>query len=632
MTWLTPIGFLGLIGLIILIIIYIIKPNYQQKVISSTFIWRLSLKYRKKRLPINRLHNFLLFLCQVLILTISALLLAQPVISAIEQGDENEKVIIVDASASMKLTDNGSSRFERAVERAKELAEQTISQGGLVSVIVADGEPAYLVQRMSEENADELYMKLDDLLRDGDACSYGSADMQGAVTLAEEVLRYNNEAQVLLLTGTEYIEKNGIIVEDVSGKNDWNAALLGVTATINDNNHYEIAVDVGCFGRTEYLTVYCVIHGVNGDGQQNMTLTKTEFFDPTEEEKTVWFTTDDLGGQILYSFDYLEVYVTVNDSFPDDNSFFLYGGQKPTIKVQYASSLPNNYFSGMVRTMRETMKNQWNIQFTSLKKGATGATEGFDLYIYEHSMPEVLPTDGVVLLVDPNRAPEGSGLRLGQTYGVESDSTLANGVTHDLMSFVESNRITIAKYTEILSNDGYEELAYYNGQPVILVKNDEQAKVVVWAFDLNYSNLCAMPDFSFMMYNMFRYFIPTTLNANSYEIGDTVQLTARGTELKLTGNNEEHVFEGKSGEVVVTAPGTYTVTQKPMQGDQLLIESFFVSIPNNESDITKQVDSLPIMNVDRNTDIVFEDLLFYFAIGLVAFLFAEWYLHTKKNY
>ena len=391
-------------------------------------------------------------------------------------------------------------------------------------------------------------------------------------------------------------------------------------------------MDVGCYGRTENLTVYCEIHGVNGDGQKNQTLTKTEFFDPTEEEKTVMFTTDDLGGQVLYSFDYLEVYVTVSDSFPDDNSFFLYGGQKPIIKVQYASSIPNNYFSGMVRTMRETMKNQWNIQFTELDADERGATEGFDLYIFEHQMPATMPTDGVVLLVDPNFAPEGSGLRLGQTFGVDSSSTLANGVPHDLMNFVESNRITIAKHTEILSNDGYEELAYYNGQPVILVKNEEQAKVVVWAFDLNYSNLCAMPDFSFMMYNMFRYFIPSTLSANSYEIGDTVQLAARGTGLKLTGNNEEHVFEGKTGEIVVTAPGTYTVTQKPMQGEQLLIESFFVSIPNYESNITKQVDSLPIMNVDRNTEIVFEDLLFYFAIGLVAFLFAEWYLQTKKNY
>ena len=61
MSWLTPLGFLGLISIIALIIIYIIKPNYQNKQISSTFIWKLSLKYRKNKIPINKLRNIIIF-------------------------------------------------------------------------------------------------------------------------------------------------------------------------------------------------------------------------------------------------------------------------------------------------------------------------------------------------------------------------------------------------------------------------------------------------------------------------------------------------------------------------------------------------------------------------------------------
>lgn len=634
MTWLTPIGLLGLIGLIILIIIYIIKPNYQNKVISSTFVWRLSLKYRKKRMPLSKLHNILLFLCQFLILTICALLLAQPVISSVKLGDENEKVIIIDASASMLVSDGGSTRFEKAVARAKDVAEQTLEQGGLVSVVLADADPEFVVQRASEDQADELIMKLDSLIIDGGQCTYGSANMDEAVLLAEEVLRYNSEAQVHLYTATNYIEKNGIVVEDMSGRNEWNAAILGVEATLNENNHYEIAIDVGCFGRTEYLNVICKIYGANGTSTSEppVTLNRTESFDPIEDRKTVVFTTDDLNGAALTSFDHLEVYVEVADSFTIDNSFFVYGGQKQVIKIQYASSIPNNYFSGIVRSMRETMKNQWDIEFTELKADERAATEGFDLYIFEHRMPDVMPTDGVVMLVDPNKAPQNSGLNLGSAHAVDSSSTLASGQDHDLMAYVNPNRISIAKYRQIISSDGYQELAYYNSEPMILVKNEVDAKVVVWAYDLNYSNLCAMPDFSFMMYNLFNYFIPRTIISNSFEIGDTVNLTARGTDLKIRGIGGEQTFEGKTGSVVVTAPGTYTVTQMPMQGDQQIIDTFFVGIPNFESDITKEVDALPIMNVDRNSEIDYQDLLFYFAIALVTFMFAEWYLQTKKNY
>ena len=102
MSWLTPLGFLGFIGLIILLIIYIIKPNYQHKYISSTFVWKLSLKYRKKKVPLSKLRNILLIICQVLIISLCAAILAQPFINGEDANAGKEKVIILDASAGMR--------------------------------------------------------------------------------------------------------------------------------------------------------------------------------------------------------------------------------------------------------------------------------------------------------------------------------------------------------------------------------------------------------------------------------------------------------------------------------------------------------------------------------------------------
>ncbi|MBQ8342022.1 MAG: BatA domain-containing protein [Clostridia bacterium] len=635
MSWLAPLGFLGFIGLVMLVVIYIIKPNYQQKLISSTYIWKLSLKYKKRRLPINKLNNVLLFLCQCLILTICALLLAQPVIPAEHLGDENEKIIIIDASAGMLVGSGGDNRFERAVSETKGLVDSTLSEGGVVSVVLADAEPDFVVQRASEAQKDEIHAKLDLLLEGKSQCTYGSADMQGAVTLAEEVLRYNSEAQVYLYTATNYLEKNNIIVQNVAKEGEWNAAILDCSARLNDNNHCEISVDVGCFGRSEQLTVSCQVYGANGRSQKVDPVSKVEFFDPTAETRTVVFGTDDFGSP-LTSFDYLEVYVSVDDSFYDDNVFFLYGGTKQTIRVQYASSLPNNYFAGMFRSMRETMKNTWNIDFVELKGDEKPATEGYDLYIFEHKMPDVMPEDGVVMLIDPKTAPDGSGLRLGEMVlsnnNGDPDERLADGVDHELMNYVDVSRISVARYRKILYHDGYEELAFYNGEPVILMRNDSATKVLVWAFDLNYSNLGVTPDFTFMMYNMFNYFIPATLSTNSFEIGDTVSFNGRGTELKVTGTETDLSFENAKAEMTVSKPGTYTVTQKPMKGDHLIIENFFVRIPEDESCITKEVDALPEFNVDRVLEQTHQDLLFYFAIALVSFMFIEWFLQSRKNY
>ena len=632
MTWLAPIGFLGLLGIVALIIIYIIKPNYQKKMVSSTFVWQLSLKYRKKRLPVSRLNNILIFICQVLILTICGLLLARPVIQQEKAGDENEKIIIIDASASMRVTDGAETRFVRAVTEARTLAEDTVENGGMVSIILADTDPRYLVQRSGADKLDDILASVDELLENPDVCSYSSADMNSAVALTEEVLRYNHEAQVFFFTGTEYLEKNGINVVDISKDEEWNAAILGAEAEMNENNHYEITIDVGCYNRTDKLTVYCEIHGANGK-ESNILLQRDEYFDPTDEEQVVVFNTDDLNGQPLYSFDYLEVYVSVEDSFLDDNSFFLYGGTKPSIKIQYSSSIPNNYFGGVVRTIREVMKDDWTIEFKELKAGEKAATDGFDLYIFEHTVPSVMPTDGIVLLVDPYGSPEGAGITFGNTNAVSSDSTLATGVANELTKYVDFSRITIAQYTEILSSDGYDELAYYKSQPVILAKNEDNAKIVVWAFDLNKSSLPLNPDFSFLVYNMFNYFIPSTIDSNTFEIGDTVELAARGTDLKVEGNGFEHKLEDKkTGSITVTRPGTYTVTQTPMSGDELIIENFYVRIPTAESQITRQVESLPLADVDSEVRVEFEDLMFYFAIALVSFMSIEWILQIKKNF
>jgi hypothetical protein len=131
---------------------------------------------------------------------------------------------------------------------------------------------------------------------------------------------------------------------------------------------------------------------------------------------------------------------------------------------------------------------------------------------------------------------------------------------------------------------------------------------------------------------MFTYFIPSTMTSNTFEIGDTVTLAARGTNLKVEGNGFEYAMEGKTGSITVTRPGAYTVTQTPMSGDELIIENFYVRIPTDESNITKQVSSLPTTDVDAEVRIEFEDLLFYFAIALVALLFIEWMLQMKKNF
>jgi hypothetical protein len=552
-----------------------------------------------------------------------------PYITAEKTEKINERVIILDQSASMLVETNGETRYERAVDEVKYLVGESTKDGGLVSVILAGDEVSFLAQRQSEEDVDEIYEKLSNLVADGNLqCTYGVANIDEAVGLADEVLVDNPDSEVILVTATEYIDKGSITVVDVSEADEWNVAILNCKAELVEN-YYTFSIDVGCYGRSQQVTVYCQVTGANGDS--TIVLSKTEFFSASEEEQTITFNADDqlsLAGIQIYSFDQLYVYVQEADNFSYDNVFFLYGGTKPTIKIQYASSNSNNFFSTVIMNFREQLKDKWNIELTQTK---SGATKGFDLYIYEHTMPAVVPTDGVVLLVDPDTAPEGSGFKLGDVVSVNSDSTLAAGVAHALTNNIDPDNITVSEYRKISADDSYQELLYYAGNPVMLVKEEQNLKIIVLTINLNKSNLPVKMEFPIMMYNIFDYFIPSTLSGYTYQIGDTVTLNARGPLLGVEGPGTKLSIDEFPAQLVLTQPGTYTLTQTTMLGDYI-VENFYVGISNYESNITKQVDALPTLHINKKVETQDKDLLVYFAAVLVALLFIEWWLQSRNYF
>lgn len=647
MTLLAPLGLLGLLGIAVLILIYIIKPNYQQKMVSSTYVWKLSLKYKKKSIPINRFRNILIFICQILILSICAMLIAQPFILDEREVQSNEQVAIIDASASMLVGTQGETRFERAVDEVKTVAA-ALSGNEKITVILADDDAKVLVQYTASDNLTELQSSLDNLLlpnEDGTdnpaGCTYGSADVEGAFRLAEEVLLRNPDASVTFYTATNYINRHGVNVVDVSLDEEWNAAVLNVSTTLNDDNFYEFTVDAACYGRTMEITVYCDIYGANGSSGDGVSvqLSETMRFDSTTPEQSVTFTSKEMSsvfaGEGVYSFDHVYAYVREADSFDADNTFYLYGGKKPTLKVIYESSDPEPYISTTLLVMRETalISEHWDIDFTELY--VTGddkfILEGYDFYIFEHLMPRTLPSDGVSLLIDPQTAPRDADFQVSRYVTVPPDTPLANGVAHPITEHVDVNKITVASYIRITEQSGYDELIYQAGDPILLVKNEDVTKVAIFALDLNKSSLSVDPYLMIMMIDMFNYFIPSTISSHSFEIGDTAKITARSTYIDLTGPNINERHLEFPFDITVTRPGTYTLTQTSLTGEYL-VENFFVQVPKSESNIVKSVDELPqlVYEINRNYDDL--DLLVYFAAALVALLFVEWWLQSREYF
>lgn len=685
---LVPLGLLGLLGILALIIIYIIKPNYLMKHVSSTFIWQLSLKYRKKKVPVSKIRNILIFLCQIVILTALAAILTMPVLEHKNQTDRKNVIAIIDSSASMYAQTEDETRFVRAVTEAKLLAQEVFAEGGYISVIIADDNPHFLRRDVTAANSAGLVNDLNALLEDDSACFYGTSDIEKAMILCEESLFENPSTQIYLYTDTTYeYRPEGIEVRNVSEGEEWNAGILNAHTEII-NIFQELTVEVACYGRAAELILEVEVSGANAydsstSGQRiNLsvpvsceanTVKEVIFKDMGDDfiwedkENIIYFPLEK--DKRFQSFQSINISIQgVSDSFSADDSFNIYGGQKEVLKVQYASSRklpsssfdlenpgPNPFVLGALGMVKKAFANRWDIQISEVAQGETPALEGFDLYIFEHDMPAKIPTDGAVLLMDPSLGWKEAGVYVASIkihptpdtsfYLSEGAEQSNHCVLNDPNGYkIVTDKISVSKYSVLNCDPTYDVLMTCNTDPVLVVQKQESFQVAVMGFSLHYSNLPRLNEMPALFYNLFDYFFPATAGSyqgklfqekNSFEVGEEITLNARSPELTvrspaLTGSDQEESFKTFPATLSLPRPGTYTLKQTTYFGKPSTAE-LFVKTPALESNVHRVEEALPAPLRPEEKDSIFDDLLIYFAAVLVAFVFIERMLQAQEG-
>jgi hypothetical protein len=124
MEWLSPIT--GLIAAAVaipaLLILYFLKLKRQERVISSTFLWKRAVQDLQVNAPFQKLKSNILLWLQLAVLALLLLALAQPVLS-LNLSPARRFVILIDQSASMRATDVKPSRLDEAKAQARQLVE-----------------------------------------------------------------------------------------------------------------------------------------------------------------------------------------------------------------------------------------------------------------------------------------------------------------------------------------------------------------------------------------------------------------------------------------------------------------------------------------------------------------------------
>ena len=622
-----PLGLLGLLAIAALILIYILKPKYQDKKVSSTYVWKLSLRYQKRKVPLQWLKSSLLLIVQILIIIIIAFMMAQPlVVLATKTG---EKIVVLEASASMLAEDGGKSRFNRAVSEISSLAEKTTAEEDKFTVILADDEPDFIIRRSN--SASFIKQKLSEA-----KCSLGGSNLDGAMNLAQGVLRENPQAEVYLYTDCDYADAGKVKVVNMA-RSEWNAAVLDFSAK-KEKGYYVFTAEVASYGKEAEIAV-----NLNIDGKSQ--LPKLAQCEKDGTTKLVWDTLK------IAEYESADVHIVAADSFVYDNEFYIYNGNTEKFKVQLESNNPGFLNSALHSVAR--------CQVDLVSENSPAQTSGYDLYVYDGTVPAEVPTDGAVWLINPPRdqqslPPEKWGISFASAQRTGEFQLAADNVNSEtykqIMKGVSVASMQATQYSRV-QRYGYDGMASYesilkcNGEPVLLAKNDNGLKTVVFAFDLHYSTLpVLLIDFPLLINNLCNYSMANTVDNTLYSVGDTVTVNAKPDAEKLTvsakyasGEDETTEYtEEKTVPLNLEKVGVYTVTQTLKTGREVT-DSFYVRVSKNESmfNVTGSTLVNPIV-IGNGTDTTIQndtmDIYVYLAAALLAFVCVEWGLQYREQY
>ncbi|MBO7377437.1 MAG: hypothetical protein J6U35_01000, partial [Clostridia bacterium] len=443
--------------------------------------------------------------------------------------------------------------------------------------------------------------------------------------MAEEYTKNNPTAEVAVYTAADYLSEGGAEVVDVSAAGEWNAAVLDGKAE-NIDNFYVFSADIAVYGRDTDVLLNLDVYDTNFD-KKTISL---QFPVRCNSDKPIHieFNAENcvtLRERPVYSFTYARFYVVADDSLPYDNDFAVYGGEKHKIRIQYYSTSPNAFYLSTLRTLREKMSDLWDIEIKQVAQGAEAEMEGYDFYLFEHHMPELIPTDGVVLLADLDRVPLNlSDIRIiGEKTG---DFPLTEGKPHPVTQYVNMKNLQLTAYKPIEASNDYIPLGYSAGAPVLLMKNQTHGKVAVFSFSVNRSSLLTVTvELPALIMELFKFYFPPTVSEYVYEIGETVSVNARAEKLSVSGPAPSKTLTEFPAEIKLDLPGTYTFSQKPISGREET-DSVFVKIPAAESDIFPERDVLKITSRNAMTEGADFDLLIILAAIIVGLLYLERFL------
>ncbi len=250
MQFLYPAGSWALTGLFIVLALYILRKEYREHTVSSTYLWRKTLEDQTASRPFQKLKSNLLMFLQLLTVLLLALSIMRPLVPGKQAGGET--IMIFDVSLSMQAAASGQSRIKQAVSEAGRMVEG-MGDGDRLTILTAGKKVTHHLSRSYDRQ--EAFKALNAIDAEN-----GEADVSGALSLAKAMGREIDNLNIVVFSDTfPNQEEEGVRYVAVGAGVD-NCAILSLTASQREEGLAALA-RIANYGNAKSMTVRCYADG-----------------------------------------------------------------------------------------------------------------------------------------------------------------------------------------------------------------------------------------------------------------------------------------------------------------------------------------------------------------------------------
>lgn len=565
MHFLEPLGALAFIAALAILALYMLRRQYTEMEIPSTYLWRKTLADHTASRPIQKLKRNLLMFLQLLVVLAAAFALMRP---ALQGQTAGETVLIFDLSASMQAE----GRLDKAKEEAKALIE-SMGDEDRVSILCAGQETKQLLMRSADRRAALAAVA-------GLEAENGSASLAAAISLATAMAEEIEGLGIVVFSDAYTAPENSGIRVWSPANGTENRALVSVSI---QENGLGIARIVN-YGGACNLTVEAYADGILAD----VRILSAE----AGETGSVKF-------QLPAGTREAEVRIREEDALMADNYLQWVWRDAGTIQVVLAGD--GNVFWEKALLLRE------GLILTRTTAQEMGAVRDADLYISE----------GETTLIA--RAGETTAMMAGELQ--QSGGTLAIAASDTARALCENMSLDGVYVKQFRPISGGTPILTINGETAAAMENG----CILLGFDVSDSNLPMKYDFPVFVQNLLDTLLPDAVNGlDNGNCGETVMLSLNPRAISATITTpRDRALAVSSGRFTDTLEtGIYTLRQQFSDGSELMT-AFVMKIPLAESDL-REVAASSTGQSAIAAGSYGREISRYAMLLLLAFLMLEW--------